>query len=113
MTRSLIFIPLLAVFLSCAVKERVEIYQVGDVEVRLYSSREAMAKELPEVLQLADNLRVTDKVIKVFGYYDRENNVIYSVNDARTVVHEFRHHLEPDWKHGFEEKKNRGSKIED
>ena len=113
MFRLFIFIPVLVVFLSCAVKERVEIYQVGDVEVRLYSSREAMAKELPEVLQLADNLRVTDKVIKVFGYYDRENNVIYSVNDARTIVHEFRHHLEPDWKHGFEEKKNRGSKIED
>ncbi len=47
MLRLFIFIPVLAVFLSCAVKERVEIYQVGDVEVRLYSSREAMAKELP------------------------------------------------------------------
>ena len=113
MSRSLIFIPVLAAFLSCAAKERVEVFHMGEVEVRLYSTREAMTKELPEVLQLVDNLRVTDKVIKVFGYYDRENKIIYSVNDARTVIHEFRHYMEPDWRHGSEAKKHRESKIED
>ncbi len=68
MSRSLIFIPVLAVFLSCAAKERVEVFHMGEIEVRLYSTREAMTKELPEVLRLVDNLRVTDKVIKVLGY---------------------------------------------
>ena len=104
MSRLFIFIPVLAVFLSCAAKERVEVFHVGEVEVRLYSTREAMTKELPEVLQLADNLRVTDKVMKVFGYYDREKKVIYSVDDARTIVHEFRHYLEPEWNHEAEKK---------
>ena len=113
MSRLLIFVPLLTLILSCAAKERIDVFHVGKVEVRLYSTREAMTKDLPEVLQLADNLRVTDKVIKVFGYYDRENKVIYTVDDARTVIHEFKHHFEPEWKHSYEEKKNRGSKIED
>ncbi len=99
MSKALLYIAILGFLAACTTKSAVEVFYVGDVEVRLYSSRQAMVRELPEVMQLADNLRVTDKVIKVFGYYDREKKVIYSVDDARTVIHEFRHHLEPHWNH--------------
>ena len=113
MSRIIALVPLLAALFSCAPTASVEIFQVGELEVRLYSTRQAMVQDLPESLRLVDNLRVTDHVIKVLGYFDREENVIYSTDDARVVIHEFRHYMEPDWRHGYEENKNRGSKIED
>jgi len=113
MSRIIALMPLLTVLFSCATKSQVEIFHVGDLEVRLYSTRQAMVQDLPETLRLMDNLRVTDNVIKVFGYFNREEKVIYSIDDARVVIHEFRHYMEPEWKHGSEEMKNRGSQIED
>ncbi len=113
MSRIIALVPLLTVLFSCATKSHVEIFHVGEVEVRLYSTRQAMVRDLPETLRLVDNLRVTDNVIKVFGYFNREENIIYSIDDARVVIHEFRHYMEPDWRHGSEKKINRGSKIED
>ncbi len=113
MSRILALVPLLTVLFSCATQSQVEVFHVGELEVRLYSTRQAMVRDLPESLQLVDNLRVTDNVIKVMGYFDREEKIIYSIDDSRVVIHEFRHYMEPDWRHGSEEKKNRGSKIED
>jgi len=113
MSRIIALVPLLTVLFSCATKSQVEIFHVGELELRLYSTRQAMVRDLPESLRLMDNLRVTDNVIKVFGYFNREEKIIYSIDDARVVIHEFRHYMEPDWRHGSEEKTNRGSKIED
>ena len=113
MARIIALLPLLTILFSCALRSQVEIFHVGELEVRLYATQTAMAKDLPEGLQLMNNLRVTDKVIKVLGYFDREKKIIYSIDDTRVVIHEFRHYMEPDWRHGFEEGKNRGSKIED
>jgi len=113
MSRIIALVPLLTALFSCATQSQVDIFHVGELEVRLYSTRQAMVSDLPESLRLVDNLRVADNVIKVMGYFDREEKVIYSIDDARVVIHEFRHYMEPDWKHGSEEKKNRGSKIED
>ncbi len=104
MSRIIALVPLLTVLFSCATKSQVEIFHVGELEVRLYSTRQAMVRDLPETLQLVDNLRVTDNVIKVFGYFNREEKVIYSIDDARIVIHEFRHYIEPEWKHESEEK---------
>ncbi len=104
MSRIMALVPLLTVLFSCATKSQVEIFHVGELEVRLYSTREAMVRDLPEFLRLVNNLRVMDNVSKVFGYFDREENVIYSIDDARVVIHEFRHYMEPEWKHESEEK---------
>jgi len=105
MSRKIALVPLLIVLFSCAPTASVEIFQVGELEVRLYSTRQAMVQDLPESLQMVDNLRVTDNVIRVLGYFDREENVIYSTDDARVVIHEFRHYMEPKWRHESEEKK--------
>lgn len=79
-----------------------EIFRVGDLEVRLYSSRERMIRSLPPIFALLAATRVGNSQIQISGYYDRENKRIYAINDARTVIHEFKHYLEPDWKHGEE-----------
>ena len=113
MSRIIALVPLLTALFSCAPTASVDIFQVGELQVRVYSTRQAMVQDLPESLQLVDNLRVTDNVIKVLGYFDREKNVIYSIDDARVVIHEFRHYMEPEWKHEPENRKNRRSKIED
>jgi len=113
MSRIIALVPLLTALFSCAPTASVEIFQVGELEVRLYSTRQAMVSDLPESLRLVDNLRVADNVIKVMGYFDREEKVIYSIDDTRVVIHEFRHYMEPEWRHGSEEEKNRGSKIEE
>jgi len=112
MSRIIAIVPLLTVLFSCATQSQVEIFRVGELEVRLYSTRQAMVSDLPETLRLMDNLRVADNVIKVMGYFDRQEKVIYSIDDSRVVIHEFRHYMEPGWRHGYEEKKNQGSKIE-
>jgi hypothetical protein len=98
----LIWTCLLSLFLaSCTVGARgnPEIFQLGELEVRLYQDREKMARDLPVSLTLWEATRVGGKQINILGYYDRQNKRIYSVDDARVVIHEFKHYLEPDWRH--------------
>lgn len=77
-----------------------EIFRVGELEVRLYSDRDRMMSSLPPLLTLLAATRVGNDRIQVSGYYDKENKRIYAINDAKTVIHEFKHYLEPEWKHG-------------
>ena len=60
-----------------------------------------MVQDLPPVLSLLEALKIGGRQTKVLGYYDRQNKRIYSINDARVLIHEFKHYLEPDWKHGI------------
>jgi hypothetical protein len=79
-----------------------EIFRVGEIEVRLYQDRETMVKDLPAFLTLLEATRADDKQVRINGYYDKQNQRIYSIDDARIVIHEFKHYLEPDWRHGIE-----------
>ena len=76
-----------------------EIFRVGEVEVRLYQERAAMVRQLPPLFALMEATKVGDTGIQVSGYYDKQSKTIYAINDARTVIHEFKHYLEPEWKH--------------
>ena len=88
---------------SCAVATggNPEIFQIGEVEIRLYQDRQKMVQDLPPVLSLLEALKIGGRQTRVLGYYDRQNKRIYSMNDARVLIHEFKHYLEPDWKHGI------------
>ena len=105
----LIFAALSAmIFSSCATSAAVspsrrgpEIFQVGEVEVRLYQDRDELVKNLPPFFALLDATRVGNMQVQVSGYFDRQTKRIYAINDARTVIHEFKHYLEPDWRHGI------------
>ena len=79
-----------------------EIFRVGEVEVRLYQDRESMVRDLPPFFALLEASRVSDQQIKVNGFYDAEHKRIYSLDDARVVIHEFKHYLEPAWRHEAE-----------
>jgi hypothetical protein len=61
-----------------------------------------MVRSLPPIFALLAATKVGNTQIQVSGYYDKENKRIYSINDARTVLHEFKHYLEPEWKHEME-----------
>jgi hypothetical protein len=76
-----------------------EIFRVGELEVRLYQDREKMMRDLPGSLAWAEALRIGGKQLKVLGYYDQENKRIFSVDDARVLLHELKHYLEPGWRH--------------
>jgi len=78
-----------------------EIFRVGEPEVWLYQDREKMAQDLPILLTLVDATRVADKQVKLLGYYDKEKKRIYPIDDARILIHEFKHYLEPDWRHAL------------
>ncbi len=78
---------------------RRDIYRVGELEVLVYKDREAMVQDLPELPKLIDGLRFGSKQIKLYGYHDRPNKRIYTVDDIQTLIHEFRHYLEPEWEH--------------
>lgn len=77
-----------------------EIFRVGEVEVRLYQDRERMVRQLPPLFALLEATRVGNIQIQVSGYFDPQTKTIYAVNDAKTVIHEFKHYLEPQWRHG-------------
>jgi len=78
---------------------RRDIYRVGELEVLVYKDREAMVQDLPELPKLIDGLRFGSKQIKLYGYHDRPNKRIYTVDDIQTLIHEFKHYLEPEWEH--------------
>jgi hypothetical protein len=79
-----------------------EIFRVGEVEVRLYQDRESMVRDLPPFFALLEATRVNNQRIKVNGFYDAEHKRIYSIDDAKVVIHEFKHYLEPAWRHETE-----------
>lgn len=76
-----------------------EIFRVGEVEVRLYQDRESMLRDLPPFFALLEATRINNQQIKVSGFYDPEHKRIYSIDDAKVVIHEFKHYLEPAWRH--------------
>lgn len=76
-----------------------EIYQAGKVEIRLYQNRESMVKDIPSSISWLDSAKMGSVQVKLCGYFDREKNRIYAIDDARTVIHEIKHFLEPDWQH--------------
>jgi len=84
------------------VRSEPEVFRVGELEVRLYSDRERMVQSLPPIFTLLSATRVGNIQIQVSGYCDKENKRIYAINDAKTVLHEFKHYLEPEWRHGTE-----------
>ena len=59
-----------------------------------------MVRHLPPLFALLEATGVGTTKIQVSGYYDKQGKTIYAINDARTVIHEFKHYLEPEWKHG-------------
>jgi len=76
-----------------------EIFRVGELEVRLYQDREKMTRDLPPSLALPGAMRIGGKQLQILGYYDEQNKRIFSVNDARVLLHEIKHYLEPHWRH--------------
>ncbi len=76
-----------------------DVYRVGELEILIYRDREEMVKHLPELPRLVDGLRFGSQQIKLYGYHDREKKRIYSVDDIPTLIHEFKHYLEPGWEH--------------
>jgi hypothetical protein len=76
-----------------------DIFYAGELEVRLYSNRELMVRNLPPIFAALAATRVGNTQLQVSGYYDKENKRIYAVDDARTIIHEFKHYLEPNWRH--------------
>lgn len=106
-TKLILFFLLLSGALSaCSIKARPdtanspEIFRVGEVEVRLYPDRERMVRNLPPLFALIEATKVGNTQIQVSGYFDPQTKTIHAINDARTVIHEFKHYLEPEWTHG-------------
>ena len=84
---------------AAAMSSGPEIYRIGELEVRLYKSRESLAQALPPILSAVEAMSVGDKQIRVLGYFDRQQKRIYSIDDPRVLLHELKHYLEPDWRH--------------
>jgi hypothetical protein len=87
-------------------KSEPEIFRVGELEVWLYSDRGQMVQNLPPVFSLIAATRIGDSQMQVSGYYDKERKRIYAINDARTVIHEFKHYLEPEWRHAVDDRQD-------
>lgn len=76
-----------------------DVYRVGELEILVYKDREAMVRDLPEAPRLVDGLTFGNQRLKIYGYHDRDKKRIYSVDDIPTLLHEFKHYLEPQWEH--------------
>lgn len=82
-------------------KSEPEIFRVGELEVWLFADRARMIQSLPPVFTLLAATRSGNQQVQVSGYFDKERKRIYAINDARTVIHEFKHYLEPEWHHAL------------
>jgi hypothetical protein len=69
--------------------------------VRLYQDQDKLARDLPVLLTLINATKIGDRQLRILGYYDKQKRRIYAIDDARIVIHEFKHYLEPDWRHGI------------
>jgi len=104
-TKLILTVLLIGCLAGCTTSGRPEIanepetFRVGEVEVRLYQNRERMVLHLPPLFALLEATRVGNRQIQVSGYFDPRTKTIYAINDAKTVIHEFKHYLEPHWKH--------------
>lgn len=76
-----------------------DIFRVGEIEVWLYQNRHDLVNDLPASVSWLEAVRMGSLQMKICGYFDKEKNRIYAIDDARTVIHEFKHFLEPDWQH--------------
>jgi hypothetical protein len=83
---------------AAAVSSEPQIYNVGELEVRLYKDQGRMAQDLPPLLSAVGGFGAGSQV-KVLGYFDRQNKRIYSIDDLRVLLHELKHYLEPGWNH--------------
>ena len=84
---------------SSALRADPEIFRVGELEVRLYHDREKMTRDLPPSVAMSGAMRIGGKQFQILGYYDEQHKRIFSVNDARVLLHEIKHYLEPHWRH--------------
>lgn len=97
MKRILTGIILLALVSGCAVAKPARIYQIGDIEVRIFPSREELFRDMPIDVQIA----VKVQHLGVFGWHRRVKgkSTIWTLDDVDSFVHELKHYLEPDWRH--------------
>lgn len=103
----LAIILLVASFLFCACsttksnpqRTDPQSYRAGELEVLIYSDRAEMVRALPLSIQLLDGVSVGGQAVQINGYFDRANKRIYSIDSTEILIHEFRHYLEPEWKH--------------
>ena len=89
-------LPLLALLLLGACAPVVRSYRVANYEVRIYRGQAEMEKEMPQAAFIA--CKLTHRVCE--GVFDRREGVIYTKDEAELILHEIKHALEPDWRHG-------------
>jgi uncharacterized lipoprotein YmbA len=91
---SLLFAAMIlaALLQGCATANPARVYQIGNLSVRLYDNQEALESDLARLVAVPSFL-------KLHGYYDRNANTIYSMNDATILLHELKHRIEPGWNH--------------
>lgn len=83
---------------QAAIAAAPEVFRIGEIEVRVYKDRSKLVADLPPLMRAVNGTGAT----KVLGFYDRQKNVLYTVEDIRVLLHELKHHLEPEWKHDIE-----------
>lgn len=85
-------------WLSCTATAPIRLYKIGDLEIRIYTDRETMLLDMP-VRGTLYNSAIEPLGQIVVGFYDREKKRIYSVDRVDVLIHELRHHLQPEWRH--------------
>ncbi len=97
----MVLIVAIFLVLSAANARAVEIFKIGELEIRLYESAEELQKGLPaHVTATYESLgRGMGVGITLRGWADGVNRTIYSVKDYCVLLHELKHILEPEWTH--------------
>ena len=97
MKRILTGIILLALVSGCAAVSRNRVYQIGDIEVRIFFDREELFRDMPTDVQIA----VKIQRLGVFGWHRRigDRSTIWTLDNLDSFLHELKHYLEPEWKH--------------
>ena len=97
MKRILRGIILLALVSGCATVSRNRVYQIGDIEIRIFSNQKDLIRDMPTDVHIA--LKVYH--VGMFGWHKREGNksTIWTLDNLDSFLHELKHYLEPGWVH--------------
>lgn len=89
---------------ACAMSRPIvpDIYKVGEIEIRFYQNQSDLERDIMSA-NLVVPAQIGSRRLEIRSYYDPKAKRIYCLEDARLLLHEIRHYLEPEWRHPYGE----------
>ena len=96
MTNTVAALSLSILLASCSLDSRVQVYETGDLTIRVYADHEQMVRDLPQTLQVTDSIKLKRGmyyITTIKGAYDPATKTIWTIDDTEILIHELKHYF--------------------